>query len=614
MSEDVQVDAGRRQGNRSAVAFPVEVRGTTGTYQAETLNVSPSGTLIRITDPAFATEEIQADFVSYTERAAEELQEMRLRFEGRAVVRHAEVVRMTPDVDGPPLIACRFLKPLRASEAERLDVEMEPEETDTPAAIDERRTAPRVDRIFYGQVSGEAGTYRAHILNLSFSGALLTITDHQLAVPREPDKLIAFTKRLGLQFQNGMRVRILEGDVSVESDVVRLAERTIGDDTMILIGVRFRRALDQDECRHLDIPAPDAPVAAPEPVSNDAPTTRIGDIMRQATSAGATDLHVKAGVRPRIRLGGRLQDLGGEAVTPAEAHAMAMELLTADQATELENTGDVELVSALPGSGRFRVNVFRQRGLTGMALRCIPTAVPTLEQLGFDASVAALVDEPRGLVLVAGTTGSGRSATLAAMVDHINRTRPCHILTLESPIEYLYEDRKAHITQREIGCDAQSYACGLRRALRQDPDVIVLGELVTTESIALAIQAASTDHLVLAPVRTRWAPAAIERLVEAFPASEQERTRRKLAAVLQGVTAQCLLPRSDGRGLVAAQETLRFTSEVRRFVREGESGRLFEADGLIAIEESLNALVAAGAVEYDAALAKAHRPERIDKL
>jgi twitching motility protein PilT len=609
MTNDARLDV---QDTRNGATFEVELRGATGTFQAETLHVSTTGALIRVTDPAFADEATQADFVAYTERAARELREMRIRFEGRAVVRHAEVVRMRPDKSGPPLIACQFLKPLRASEAERLDLEVEPLETMTPEPVEDRRVAPRVDRIFYAQVAGEAGTHRAHILNLSFSGALLTITDPALAVPREPEKLVAFTKRLGLQFQDGMRVRVLEGDVSVEADVVRVAERTIGDDTMILIGVRFRRSLEPHECRHLDIPAPDAPESSPLPAAPEqAEDTRIGDLMRQAIAAGATDLHVKAGARPRVRIAGRLRDLDADVVAPAEAHEMAMELATAEQAAELENTGDVELVSAQPGKGRFRVNMFRQRGLTGMAMRCIPAVIPTLEQLGFDDSVAALADEPRGLVLVAGPAGSGKSATLAAMVDHINRTRACHVLTLESPIEYVHDDVGCHISQREIGRDAGSFACGLRRALRQDPDVIVLGELVTTETIELAIQAASTDHLVLAPVRSRCAPTAIERLVEAFSPAEQEWTRRKLAAALQGVVAQCLLPRADGHGLVVAQETLRPTAEVRRRVREGDFARLFDADAMVTVEESLNKLVAAGRIELDAALARARRPERI---
>jgi twitching motility protein PilT len=317
----------------------------------------------------------------------------------------------------------------------------------------------------------------------------------------------------------------------------------------------------------------------------------------------------------RLRIEGDLKDRG-RPLGADDVHAMAVGLMGSQQAQRYEAEGDLELVFAIDRLGRFRVSVMRERGQTSLAIRCIPAAIPTIESLGISPVARTLAERPRGLVLVTGPTGSGKSHTLAAMVDHINRTRACHILTMEDPIEFVHSDIKAHITQREIGRDCPDFPSALRRALRHDPDVVLVGEMRDRETISLALTAAETGHLVFATLHTASASQCPERIVDVFPAGQQEQARLQLSESLQGILSQILVERVGG-GLVAAQEILIANDAVRALIREHKTPQLYNVlqtggrDGMRTLESSLNEYVASGIVAYETAARHANLPDQI---
>ncbi len=300
----------------------------------------------------------------------------------------------------------------------------------------------------------------------------------------------------------------------------------------------------------------------------------IDELLRQAVEAGASDVHLTVASPPVLRLHGRLVRVGDACLTPDDLARLIEPLLSPAQRQRLEETGQVDLAYSLSGVGRFRVNVYRQRGSLAAALRTIPGRVPTLEELGLPPVVASLTRAHNGLILVTGPTGHGKSTTLAAMIDLINSERSCHILTLEDPIEYLHRHKKSIVNQREIGIDSQNFAQALRAALRQDPDVILVGEMRDLETIATAITAAETGHLVMATLHTMGAAATIDRVVDVFPPHQQAQIRTQLAGVLQGVISQLLLPRADGRGRVVALEIMVATPAIRNLIREGKTHQI----------------------------------------
>ncbi len=329
----------------------------------------------------------------------------------------------------------------------------------------------------------------------------------------------------------------------------------------------------------------------------------ILELLRLAGEAGASDLHLTVDLPPVQRLNGELVTLALPPLTAREI-AQALETMLPDEAQgrKVQETGDLDFAFGVGGLGRFRVNAFRQRGSLSLAIRVIPHQVPSLSQLGVPEIVPALALSGRGLVLVTGPTGSGKSTTLAAMVEEINQRRSCHVVTLEDPVEYLHKHGLSVIHQREIGIDSLSFAGALRAALRQDPDVILLGEMRDYETISTAITAAETGHLVLATLHTADAAGTVDRLIDAFPPHQQGQTRGQLAAVLQGVIAQRLLARRDGRGRVAALEVLVGTPAVRNLIREGKTHQLPSAIqtgakyGMRTMEQSLQDLVAQGII------------------
>ena len=298
--------------------------------------------------------------------------------------------------------------------------------------------------------------------------------------------------------------------------------------------------------------------------------TQIDVWLAQALACGASDLHVRAGMPPLIRVHGRLQPLPDvDEIESYEAALLA--LLTEGQRQLFEARNDLDCAYEIPSIGRFRVNLLRQHQGVGAVFRLLPTRLRTLEELGLPQVVYALARLEQGLVLVTGPTGSGKSTTLAAIIDHINQESDKHIVTIEDPLEFIHPSKKSLVTQREIGAHTMSYAAALRAALREDPDIILLGELRDLESISLAITAAETGHLVFGTLHTRTAASTVDRLIDVFPPDQQGQIRTMLAETLKGVIAQQLLVRADGEGRVSAVEILIGTTALANLIREGKT-------------------------------------------
>ena len=357
----------------------------------------------------------------------------------------------------------------------------------------------------------------------------------------------------------------------------------------------------------------DGPANQPE-----AKTYTIDDLLEAMVALGASDLHVTVGSHPAIRVNGRLERLEQfPRLTPDDTQRLLYRILSTEQQKHLEINRQIDVSHSIPGLARFRVNVYFQRESLGAAFRMIPAELKTLEDLGLPPQLRELSKKPRGLVLVTGPTGSGKSTTLAAVVDEINRTRDDHIMTIEDPIEFLHRHKKCIVNQREIGPDATSFADALRGALRQDPDVILLGEMRDLETISTAVTAAETGHLVFATLHTQDAPSTIDRLIDVFPAAQQEQIRVQLAAVLQGVVTQTLLPTVDGKGRVAALEILLPDDAVRNLIRTAKVEQIYSvmqtntSRGMQTLEQALVELVTRGVVTQEVALARSSRPDQL---
>lgn len=294
----------------------------------------------------------------------------------------------------------------------------------------------------------------------------------------------------------------------------------------------------------------------------------INDIVNLGSEKLASDIHLTVGIPPIFRIYGELIKVGDEPLTPSQTKDLTMQVLNQEQFERLEEKGELDFSYSNPGIGRYRVNAYKQRGSYGMALRIIPMEIPSMEALGLPAIVRDLARLPRGLILVTGPTGSGKSTTLASVIDQINRERNCHILTLEDPLEYLHKHNKAIVNQREIGSDSQTFANALRGALRQDPDVILVGEMRDLETISIAITAAETGHLVLSTLHTLGAAKTIDRIIDVFPPHQQQQVRIQLSSVMQAVISQQLLPKVENDGRVAAFEVMIATPAIRNLIRE----------------------------------------------
>ncbi len=298
------------------------------------------------------------------------------------------------------------------------------------------------------------------------------------------------------------------------------------------------------------------------------------DALTKTVNTNSSDLHITVGLPPMIRTNTVLRPFNDVALKPLDTEEMVRFVLSDEQFEQLNEVGELDFSYTVPGLSRFRVNAYRQRGSYGLAFRVISIKIPTLDSLNFPEVIKGLAMKTRGLILVTGPTGSGKSTTLAAMVDYINTERNCHIITLEEPIEYLHRHGNSMINQREIGSDTGSFASGLRAALREDPDVILVGEMRDLETIATAITAAETGHLVLSTLHTTGAEATIDRVIDVFPAHQQQQVRIQLSSVLEAVVSQLLLPTPDGQHMNAVQEILVTVPAVRNLIRDDKTNQI----------------------------------------
>src|SRR6184192_1455169 len=344
----------------------------------------------------------------------------------------------------------------------------------------------------------------------------------------------------------------------------------------------------------------------------------IDELLERMVERDASDLHVTTGAPPVIRVRGEVERLVDfDSLTPEETQQLLYRILSSEQQKLLELNRQLDFSHSIPGLARFRVNVYFQRESIGAAFRLIPTELKTLEELGIPSSLHTLAQKPRGLVLVTGPTGSGKSTTLASVIDEINRTRHDHILTVEDPIEFVHRHKRCIVNQREIGPDATSFAEALKAALRQDPDVILVGEMRDLETISTALTAAETGHLVFGTLHTQSAPSTIDRIIDVFPAEQQEQVRIQIASSLQGVVTQALLPTSDGKGRVAALEILLPDDAVRNLIRQGKVEQIYSvmqtgtSKGMQTMEQALADLVLRKVVTPEVALSRSSRPEQL---
>lgn len=357
-------------------------------------------------------------------------------------------------------------------------------------------------------------------------------------------------------------------------------------------------------------------------MSNQQQTLQLFDaLLKYSVEAGATDLHLCAGSAPVMRLRSSLITLPGtERVTPEQTLEIARGLLTEKQMRRLEEDKTLDFSFSRAGLGRFRCNIYSQRGTYAIALRALPFEIPKLENLGLPAALAQFTQRSRGLILATGATGSGKSTTLAAMLDVINEQNAYHIITIEDPLEYLHRHKKSLVTQREIGEDAPSFASALRAALREDPDVIMVGEMRDAETISIALTAAETGHLVLSTLHTVGAAKSIDRVIDAFPAGQQNQVRSQLAAVLEGVISQQLIPRLDKSGIVPACEVMVVNPAIRNLIREGKHYQINsvmqtgQAQGMQLLEMDIARLVRGGIISMEEAQLRTQDPQLLQQF
>ncbi len=344
----------------------------------------------------------------------------------------------------------------------------------------------------------------------------------------------------------------------------------------------------------------------------------LNDLLKLTFERRASDLHVKVGVPPILRIDGKLMPLETEKrLTQEDAIAIAFGIMNPMQKAKFNEKNELDMAYAVPGLGRFRVNVFKQRGSVGMVFRLVPAKILNFDELTLPTVLSKIASEQRGLILVTGTTGSGKSTTLAAMIDYINTSRTANIVTIEDPIEFLHRDKKSIVNQREIGSDTFSFSDALRSALRQDPDVILVGEMRDFETISTALTAAETGHLVLSTLHTLDAAETINRIITVFPPYQQKQVRMQLASVVKGIMSQRLVSRADGKGRVAAVEVMLGTLSVREAIIDENKTRQIPSIiasgithyGMQTFDQSLLMLYKKGLITYEEAITTASNPD-----
>jgi twitching motility protein PilT len=347
----------------------------------------------------------------------------------------------------------------------------------------------------------------------------------------------------------------------------------------------------------------------------------FADLLMEVVTRRASDLHLSAGAPPTVRVRGRLSAVEGyPTLDSTETREIVYSILSGDQRQRLETNWQLDFAYSIPGQARFRVNAYYQRGAIGAAFRLIPFDLTSIDALGLPQAVHDFIRKPRGFVLVTGPTGSGKSTSLAAMIDEINATREEHIMTIEDPIEFLHSHKKCLVNQRELGSDAQSFAEALKAALRQDPDVILVGEMRDLETISTALTAAETGHLVFATLHTQDTAQTVDRIIDVFPPEQQGQVRVQLSVALQGIMTQQLLPTADGSSRVAACEVLVPNPAVRNLIREGKTHQIYSvlqtgsAQGMQTMDAALMQLVRTGKISQSLAEERSSAPEELRRL
>lgn len=346
----------------------------------------------------------------------------------------------------------------------------------------------------------------------------------------------------------------------------------------------------------------------------------IDDLLKYMVDVGASDLHLAVGIPPTLRVNGLLKKMELPVLRPDDTLGYAKDILDDKQFDMLEEVGEIDLAYSVLGVARYRINIFRQRGTYSFAVRLVSLRIPSIEELGLPTVVGELAMKSRGLILVTGPTGSGKSTTLASMIDSINHSRDAHIITLEDPIEYLHRHDKSIIVQREVGSDTRSFANGLRAALREDPDVILVGEMRDLETISTAITAAETGHLVMSTLHTIGAAKTIDRIIDVFPPYQQRQIRIQLANVLQGIISQQLLTNADETGRVVAVEILTTTPAVSNLIREDKTHQIQSIIqtgskyGMISMDNSIADLYRKGRIRKEEAVMYAMEPESLSRI
>jgi twitching motility protein PilT len=347
----------------------------------------------------------------------------------------------------------------------------------------------------------------------------------------------------------------------------------------------------------------------------------FADILMEVVKRRASDLHITTGRQPMVRLRGSLKPLEDyPRLSPTDTREVIYSILNSSQRQRLETDWQIDFAYSIPGHGRFRVNAYFQRGTIGAAFRLIPNETVPFESLGLPSVIRDFARRPRGIVLVTGPTGSGKSTTLASLINEINETRDEHIMTIEDPIEFLHQHKRCVVNQRELGADARSFADALKAALRQDPDVILVGEMRDMETIGTALTAAETGHLVFATLHTQDAPQTVDRIIDVFPPTQQGQVRAQLAIGLQGVVTQTLVPTADGNGRCVAAEVLVPTPGVRNLIREGKTHQIYSLiqtgaqHGMQTMDTSLAGLVKAGHITMAVAESRSGQPAELRRL
>ncbi len=346
----------------------------------------------------------------------------------------------------------------------------------------------------------------------------------------------------------------------------------------------------------------------------------LNDLLQLVIDSDASDLHITVGVPPILRIDGQLYPTDMDVLTPMDTRSLIYSILTAEQQKMFEETNELDFSYSLHGFGRFRVNVYKQRGCVAAAFRVIPSKIPAIEDLNLPPKIKDFAKLPKGLVLVTGPTGSGKSTTLASIIDMINQSFRKHIITIEDPIEYLHHHKKSVVNQRELGTDTRSYTDALKYVLRQDPDVILIGEMRDLETIEAALTIAETGHLVFSTLHTNDAVQAINRIIDVFPPHQQQQVRTQLSFVLQGVVAQQLIPMASGKGRVPCCEVLVSNPAVKNLIRENKIHQLYSVMqtstnlGMQTFEQSLADLYKRGLISLEEAMSRTLHPEELSRM